>query len=296
MSYVGRFAPSSTGLPHFGTIFSACLAYQDARLNDGEFFVRLENLDRARCTVANERALVQAMAEVGVVWNDLIDQTVQQIHHAQALTELAIAKRLYPCRCSRKDIAARCKRAADGHYIYDGLCRPSVLGTLEWTSCEQAIRVALPEDTVSWNEFVRQQELVKNFHPLSEFGDPVVRRKNGEVCYQLAVVVDDAFSGVTNVVRGRDIAPATGLQVSLYNLLGLKTPKYRHHPLILAESKGKLSKSSRSMSWSELKLRYPKTLLDVLHLVCPTRNFSWDVVPALDQELVCGKKLLLRPV
>jgi glutamyl-Q tRNA(Asp) synthetase len=245
----GRFAPSTSGEAHPGTLLAALLAWLDARSRGGRIVLRLEDLDPARTRPAWAAAMVDALAWLGLDWDERTLQSERRAAHAAALDELAAAGVVYACACSR---AARTRPAPDGGYAYDNTCRARVVA--DWRSCGEPLRVRLPDERI---ELVDDLGMDLSQHPAAEMGDPVVRRRDGAIAYQLAVVVDDAAAGVTDVVRGRDIASSTATQVLLQRLLGVATPRYRHHFLLLEPGRTtKLAKLHGSIPFAQLRERY----------------------------------------
>jgi glutamyl-Q tRNA(Asp) synthetase len=237
---VGRFAPSATGPAHPGTLLAGLLAWLDIRSRGGRIVLRLEDLDPERCTRELADGLVAQLAWFGLDWDAVERQSDHGARHAAALDRLAAAGHLYPCELSRAQLAAGGRRAPDGGWAYDNRARGSALPSGGWRACALPLRARLPDGVIA----VRDQggaDLSQEAAACA--GDPLVRRRDGAVAYQLAVVVDDAASGVTDVVRGRDIAPSTATQVGLQRQLGLATPAYRHHLLLQeADGSGKLAK------------------------------------------------------
>ncbi|HEU0033390.1 MAG TPA: glutamate--tRNA ligase family protein [Kofleriaceae bacterium] len=264
----GRFAPSTTGEAHPGTLLSALLVWLDMRSRDGRVLLRLEDLDITRVKPAWSKQLVEACAFLGLDWDAVVTQSDRRAAHEAALDRLADAGRLYACTCSRarrsggRPAATAAggpappdnrRRAPDGGWAYDNTCRAQVVA--EWRTAAGAIRCRLPDERVV---LVDDGGLELSQTPAYEMGDPVVRRRDGVIAYQLAVVVDDADAAITDIVRGRDIAPSTATQVLLQRLLGLPTPHYRHHFLILERAEGdKLAKLHGSMPFSKLRVDYP---------------------------------------
>lgn len=248
----GRFAPSTTGLAHPGTLLSALLVWLDARSRGGRALLRLENLDVTRVRPGWATSMVDDLAWLGLDWDDVVDQSARRADHEAALDALAAAGRLYPCACSRKDREGG-RRAPDGSWAYPNTCRGRPLPAEGWRAASEPLRVRLDDGRV---EPVDEGGLDLSQDPAADMGDPVVVRRDGVVAYQLAVVVDDHGSGVDRVVRGRDIAPSTATQVALQRLLGWPTPAYRHHLLLLAPHGDKLAKLHGSMPASELRLRH----------------------------------------
>ena len=252
---ITRFAPSTTGEAHPGTLLSALLVWLDARTRGGRVLLRLEDLDRTRVRSSWSDELREACTWLGLDWDEVIVQSGRAAAHEAALDALAAAGRLYPCSCSR---AARAggRRAPDGGWAYDNTCRGTPLPAGGWRAVPAgaiALRVQLPDERI---ELVDEAGLELSQTPARDMGDPIVRRRDGVIAYQLAVVVDDADEGITDVVRGRDIAPSTATQVMLQRLLGLATPRYRHHFLLLEEGGGKLAKLHQSIPWSVVRARY----------------------------------------
>jgi glutamyl/glutaminyl-tRNA synthetase len=197
--------------------------------------------------------MCEALAWLGLDWDEVLTQSELGSQHEAALDALASQGLLYPCFCGRKDWRARGRPAPDGGVAYDNLCRDRTLPAGGWRDCSQAVRLRLPEGQVS---LVDESGLDLGQNPALEMGDPVVRRRDGVVAYHLVVVVDDAASGVTRVVRGHDLASSTAIQVLLHDMLDLPRPLYRHHFLLLEDSEQKLAKMRGSHPYEELKAQY----------------------------------------
>ncbi|MEW6561308.1 MAG: tRNA glutamyl-Q(34) synthetase GluQRS [Pseudomonadota bacterium] len=241
--YVGRFAPSPTGPLHAGSLVAALASWLDARAHDGVWLVRVEDVDFTRNVEGAAQIILQQLAACGLhpdrppVW-----QSQRGALYQQALDALIGADRAYPCGCSRSDIlavlASENRLPARGQEaIYPGTCRSGLHG-----SSPRSWRLRLPDDDgqpLIWFD----RRLGEQSHILSlECGDFVLKRADGAWAYQLAVVVDDAEQGVTDVVRGEDLATSTARQIALQRLLGLPTPRYLHTPLVRGEDGEKLSK------------------------------------------------------
>ena len=248
MRMTGRFAPSTTGEAHPGTLLSALLVWLDARSRGAHVLLRLEDLDPARTKAVWADQMIAALAWLGLDWDGVTVQSGRGAAHEAALDRLAAAGRLYPCACSR---AARTRPAPDGGFAYDNTCRGRPLP--DWRASREPLRVQLPDDRV---ELVDDNGVDLSQTPARDMGDPIVRRRDGAIAYQLAVVVDDTDAGVTDVVRGRDIAPSTATQVLLQQLLAMPTPRYRHHFLLLEPSRDKLAKLHGSIPFSAVSARY----------------------------------------
>lgn len=247
----GRFAPSTTGPAHPGTLLAALLCWLDARSRGLRIILRLEDLDPERCRPEHAEAMIRDLAWLGLDWDAVETQSRQGARHEAALDALVAQGRLYPCTASRKDLAGG-RRAPDGGWAYDNRGRGTPLPPGGWRACDLPLRVRLedgPEAPVD------EGGVPLAGVPATTFGDPVVRRRDGAVAYHLACVVDDHASGVSRVVRGRDIAPSTMIQAGIQRLLGLPTPVYRHH-LLLVEGERKHSKFHGAVGAEALRRRY----------------------------------------
>jgi glutamyl/glutaminyl-tRNA synthetase len=300
---VSRFAPSTTGFAHPGTLLSALLVWLDARSLGGRAVLRLEDVDHTRCKPEWADEMRAAMAWLGLAWDELAVQSARARRHEAALDQLEAAGRLYPCSCTRSERRGG-RRAPDGGWAYENTCRDRPLPPGGWRAVTEVLRARLPDDSV---DLIDESGLVLSQTPAFEMGDPVVRRRDGVLAYQLVVVVDDADQGVSRVVRGKDIAPSTATQVLLQRLLGVATPAYRHHLLLVepprrdegAAEAGpliKLAKLHGSIPFSDVRARYTGAelcgalahaigLLDVRAAVTPAelvRGFSWQRVRQRD--------------
>jgi len=277
-----RFAPSTTGEAHPGTLLSALLVWLDARARGGRVVLRLEDLDTTRVKKAWGDELVAALAWLGLDWDETVVQSGRNTAHEAALDRLAGAGRLYPCTCSRADRAGG-RRAPDGGWAYENTCRGTPLPAGGWREVTANLRTQLDDDRV---ELVDAGGLDLSQTPARDMGDPIVRRRDGVIAYQLAVVVDDADAGITDVVRGRDIAPSTATQVLLQRLLGYPTPRYRHHFLLLEPSGDKLSKLHRSLPFSRLRATFDGPQL--CGLLAHIAGISERATPCTPAELVAS--------
>ena len=250
---IGRFAPSSTGPAHPGTLLAALLAWLDARSRGGRVVLRIEDLDPERCRPEFTSGLINDLAWMGLDWDAVEVQSHHRTRHEAALDRLAALGRLYPSPISRRDLEAIGRRAPDGGWAYDNRERSRMLPAGGWRACAEPLRVRLDDGVVALAD---ESGLDLTQDPSSAFGDPLVRRRDGAIAYQLAVVVDDAAAGVTRVVRGCDIAPSTATQVALQRLLGLPTLVYRHHLLLLEQRGHKLAKLHGAVGASQLRAVY----------------------------------------
>ena len=245
--YVGRFAPSPTGLLHAGSLVAALASWLDARAHQGRWLVRIEDVDTPRCIPGAGEQILNQLARCGLVPDGpVLWQSQRGEIYQQALDQLIAQGLAYPCGCSRKDIEAAQTSPTERHHaqVYPGTCRAGLNGkpARAWRLNVQAVRKArgLPAVT-RWTDrrLGEQAEDVEK-----EVGDFVLRRADGLWAYQLAVVVDDAAQGVTDVVRGEDLADNTARQIVLQQALGLPTPRYMHTPLVLGANGEKLSKQN----------------------------------------------------
>ncbi|NKE65879.1 tRNA glutamyl-Q(34) synthetase GluQRS [Ramlibacter sp. RBP-2] len=241
-AYVGRFAPSPTGPLHAGSLVAALASWLDARAHGGRWLVRIEDVDQPRCVPGADRLILRQLADCGLLPDaQPLWQSTRSALYQAALDDLASAGRAYPCGCSRKDIeqalAARGRpRERHGELVYPGTCRTGLHGREP-----RAWRFRVEPGVVRWTDrrLGAQQQDVE-----AEVGDFVLRRADGLWAYQLAVVVDDAQQGITQVVRGEDLADNTARQIHLQQALRLPTPGYLHTPLVLGSDGEKLSKQN----------------------------------------------------
>jgi glutamyl/glutaminyl-tRNA synthetase len=253
ISGIGRFAPSSTGPAHPGTLLAALLCWLDCRARGARVVLRLEDLDLERCRPEFAPAMIDDLAWLGLDWDVVEFQHANHARHEAAIDRLAALGVLYPSAISRRDLEASGRRAPDGGWAYDNRERGTPLPTGGWRSCELPLRVRLPDGVV---RPVDLGGLDLTQDPGQAFGDPVVRRRDGAIAYHLASVVDDDAVGVTQVVRGRDLATSSATQVALRQVLGLPVPTYRHHLLLLERHDRKLAKFHGAVGAGELRRHY----------------------------------------
>ena len=307
MSGVGRFAPSTTGPAHPGTLLAALLCWLDARSRGMRLVLRLEDLDPERCRPEWREAMPRDLAWLGLDWDAIEHQSANGERHAAALDRLAAEGRLYPCACSRRALAAAGERAPDGGWRYAGTCRERALPTGGWRASGEALRVRLPRGRVAAHD-ESGRDLSRDV--AASFGDPVVRRRDGAVAYGLAAVVDDAAADVTRVVRGRDLAETTPVQNALRQLLALPVPVHRHHLLLLEPRGEKLAKFHGAVGAPELRRHLDApALCGLLAEACGlaepgTRRTPADLLAGFDWARVAeadrvarwtGDRLLLDP-
>ena len=294
----GRFAPSPSGRMHLGNLWSCLLAWLAARSQGGRKVLRLEDLDPDRCTQAWCDQVMRDLEWLGLSWdNQPVYQSRRTEAYRAAFTQLEERGLIYPCYCTRAErLAASAPHRSDGVVVYDGRCRrlsPQERSELARTR-RPAWRVEVPEETVSFTDRIQgpfSQNLAR------ECGDFILRRSDGVYAYQLAVVVDDAAMGVTQVVRGSDLLDSTPRQLGLQEALGLPHPEYGHVPLLLATDGRRLAKRDRDQELGILREKYtaPELVGRLAHLaglipepapVTPAELvplFSWEKLPKEDR-------------
>ena len=247
---VTRFAPSPTGFLHLGHAWSAVRAHDLARSATGRFVLRIEDIDRARCREPFVDAILADLSWLGLAWDGPpVVQTTRAREHAAALDRLKSAGLIYPCTCTRAEIAQSAPHGPAGA-IYPGTCRgrardeagPETAWRLD------VARAATVAGPLSWWD--RDREIVVDARA---GGDVVLARKGLGVAYHLAAVVDDAAAGVTDVVRGADLVQATPVQRLLQALLGLRSPRYHHHALIVGPDGTRLAKRTAGATLADLR-------------------------------------------
>ncbi|MDD2700355.1 MAG: tRNA glutamyl-Q(34) synthetase GluQRS [Sideroxydans sp.] len=237
LQYRGRFAPSPTGPLHFGSLVAAVGSYLDARHHHGTWLIRMEDLDTPRCVPGAADDILRTLDAFGLHSDEpVIYQSQRTAAYEEALTQLKKNGDVYPCCCTRKEIADSAINGIEGP-VYPGSCRYGILEGRE----ARAWRVWTDDKALTFEDAL-QGRITQ--HLQSEIGDFVVKRADGLFAYQLAVVVDDAFQDITHVVRGADLLNSTPRQIHLQQLLGLRVPHYMHLPIAVNEAGEKLSKQT----------------------------------------------------
>lgn len=247
-TYIGRFAPSPTGPLHAGSLVAALASWLDARAHEGQWLVRMEDVDLPRCITGMDDVILSQLASMGMVSDaPVVYQSKRTALYESALTALQSENLVYRCYCSRKEI---------GSSIYPGTCREALrAGLLQgtWPVGQYAYRLRTNDQLTTWTDR-RLGQLTQNV--AREVGDFVIKRADGLFAYQLAVVVDDLEQGMTHIVRGEDLADNTARQIALKHALQATWDKasgsvdfgYLHVPLVLAEDGQKLSKQNGAMA------------------------------------------------
>ncbi|MDQ3186481.1 MAG: tRNA glutamyl-Q(34) synthetase GluQRS [Pseudomonadota bacterium] len=262
--YRGRFAPSPTGALHFGSLVAAVGSYLEAKSRHGKWLVRIENLDQSRETPGASTEILSTLEAFGMEWDgEVIYQSRRNTAYQAALALLEKRNLIYPCVCSRKEIADSSIVGLDGP-IYPGTCR----GSFANEEHPGARRVRTDNKLVEFQDGLRGwvRQRLEN-----DIGDFVLRRADGVFAYQLAVVVDDAEQGITHVVRGEDLLSSTSRQVYLQQLLGYATPAYLHLPVVVNANGEKLSKQTHAT---------PVATADPISQLIMAIRFLGQVLPA----------------
>lgn len=237
IQYRGRFAPSPTGPLHFGSLAAAVGSFLDARYHHGTWLVRMEDLDVPRCMPGAADDILRTLEAFGLHWDgEIAHQSQRSTPYEATLQRLKDSGAVYPCCCTRREIADSALHGIDG-VVYPGTCRNGVSAGREG----RAWRVRTDNCPVEFDDALQG---FQSQHLASEIGDFVVKRADGMFAYQLAVVVDDAFQNITHVVRGADLLLSTPRQIYLQRLLGFATPAYMHLPVAVNAQGEKLSKQT----------------------------------------------------
>ena len=305
----GRFAPSPSGRMHLGNLFCALLSWLSVKSQGGEWILRIEDLDTARCRPDYARQVEEDLRWLGLAWDEGGSAGGPDAPYFQsertALYEAALARLrgmglVYPCFCTRAQLhAASAPHREDGLTVYPGTCRGLTaedIARREAAGRKGALRLRVPEETVTFTDGHLGE--VTEYLP-TDCGDFLLRRSDGLFAYQLAVVVDDAAMGVTEVVRGADLLSSTPRQLLLYELLGWEAPEFYHFPLLLSLDGRRLSKRDGDLGLGALRERYtPEEVVGKLAYLAGqnpgggsrtpeelAQGFDWDAVPRRDIRL-----------
>jgi glutamyl-Q tRNA(Asp) synthetase len=242
MTYRGRFAPSPTGPLHFGSLVSALASWLDARAHGGAWLVRIEDIDGPRTVPGAAEDILSTLERFGMhadeppVW-----QSHRIARYQEAVEQLKAAGLVYPCGCTRKEIADSLlyAHARNTTLAYPGTCRNGLHG-----KPARAWRLRVPNGEAAAIRFEDRWQGTQMQNLATEVGDFVLRRADGQWAYQLAVVADDADAGITHIVRGADLMDSTARQIYLQRCLGVPTPEYLHVPVVTNDQGEKLSKQN----------------------------------------------------
>ena len=274
MKYIGRFAPSPTGPLHLGSLVAALASWLDARANKGVWLVRIEDIDQERCHADFSQVILDQLRRCGLISDQEVVYQSQRAQlyetHVQTLKQKDL---LYPCGCSRTDIAnavnATGPRTNSAPLIYPGTCRLKTEKTFKWDGTfvhandqshnkKPALRIKTVDQTILWHDRLSGASQQNIFN---EVGDFVIKRADGPYSYQLCVVVDDIDQSITHVVRGKDLADNTPRQMYLFEQLQCPPPIYLHVPLVRNEKGEKLSKQTFAPA---LELASPQNVLSTM--------------------------------
>jgi len=271
----GRFAPTPSGFLHLGNIFCTLLAWLNAKSQGGSIVLRIEDLDTVRCSRSKADRLAKDLEWLGLLWDEgaysnshssSYFQSERSEIYAAYLQQLTSTGNIYPCFCSRSELhAVNAPHLSDGRFIYSGTCYSLTEEerALKQQSRKPAYRLHVPDKLVEFQDLLYGKQ---GFNLAKENGDFIIRRSDGVYAYQLAVTIDDALMGITEVVRGRDLLGSTPLQIYLHSLLGFKPPQYMHIPLLVAPDGRRLAKRDHDMDLELIRKSYhsPEPLLGYL--------------------------------
>ena len=311
MTPVGRFAPSPSGRIHLGNILCCLLAWLSVRQKGGRVLLRIEDLDTARCPRRYSEQMLEDLHWLGLDWDEGPEVSGPQEPYYQsertefyeaALQKLQEQGLVYPCFCTRAELhAASAPHREDGQVLYAGTCRHLTAEQIAEKRCVRApaLRLQVPDDLWGFTDG-HMGDYGENL--ARDCGDFLLRRSDGMFAYQLAVVLDDAAMGVTEVVRGADLLDSTPRQLYLYHLLGLKPPAFIHFPLLLTADGRRLSKRNADAGLDDLRPRFsPEEILGKLAYLAgfnPAMEprtaeqlltvFDWNKVPQADIRIPEG--------
>jgi len=270
---------------HLGNLWSCLLAWLSARSAGGSMVLRLEDLDPDRCKKEYCEQVMRDLEWLGLSWdNEPVWQSRRTEAYAEAFEQLNRQDLIYPCYCTRAErLAASAPHRSDGVQVYDGRCRRlSPDETAEFARTRRpAWRVQVPEQTVAFEDLCQghyEEDLTR------DCGDFILRRSDGVYAYQLAVVVDDAMMGVTQVVRGSDLLDSTPRQLWLQEALGLPHPEYGHVPLLLAPDGRRLAKRDRDQELGQLQSKY--TASELVGRLALAAGLIPEYAPVTPEQLI----------
>jgi glutamyl-Q tRNA(Asp) synthetase len=275
-TYRGRFAPSPTGPLHFGSLVAAVGSFLDAKKNNGIWLIRIEDLDTPRCMSGATESIL-ATLDAFKLYSDeaIIYQSKRTEAYVAELHSLQLRHAIYPCCCTRKEISDSALHGIEG-FVYPGTCRTGIPAGREG----KALRVRTDNQAIEFDDALQGHI---SQHIENQIGDFVVKRADGLFAYQLAVVVDDAYQGITHIVRGADLLASTPRQIHLQRLLGFATPRYMHLPIAVNRTGEKLSKQTLAtpvdVSQAATTLLH---VLEFLHQAPPAYLAKSDVKTILD--------------
>lgn len=295
MAVTGRFAPSPSGRIHLGNILCCLLAWLSARQKGGRVILRIEDLDTARCPRRYGEQMCRDIQWLGLDWDEgpviggpsgPYEQSRRTALYQAALERLEAQGLVYPCFCTRAELhAASAPHREDGQVVYPGTCRgltaEQAAERARRTGRAPALRLRVPEEEITFIDGHMGE--YGEWLP-EDCGDFLLRRSDGMFAYQLAVVVDDAAMGVTEVVRGADLLASTPRQLLLYRLLRLEAPAFYHFPLLLGSDGQRLSKRNADAGLDTLGERY--TASEILGKLAYLAGFNPSAEPRSGESLL----------
>ena len=286
---VGRFAPTPSGRMHLGNVFAAVVSWLSVKARDGEWVLRMEDLDTQRTSEDFAQTLREDLTWLGLTWDrETTPQSLRSRDYDRYFAFLREKELLYPCYCTRSQLhSVNAPHLSDGTYVYPGTCRSLTQEQQQSMNRQPAWRVKVPDRLWRLTDLA-QGEFCQNL--ATDCGDFVVRRADGCYVYQLAVVVDDGEAGVTEVVRGMDLLGSAPRQMYLQSLFGFPAPQYGHVPMLLAPDGRRLSKRDRDLDLGVLRqdmtsqqllgrLAFAAGIIDreeAVSLEELTKIFSWE--------------------
>lgn len=305
----GRFAPTPSGFLHLGNVFCSLLAWLYAKAAGGSITLRIEDLDPQRCSKEKADALAHELEWLGLTWDDGAYASANSEHYFQSrrsniyaeyFAKLKKQGLVYPCFCSRGELhAAEAPHASDGRIIYAGTCRK--LTQAEREAKERlrrpAWRVCVTDEPLS---FTDEHYGMQTANLSADCGDFILRRSDGVYAYQLAVVIDDALMGITQIVRGADLLSSTPMQLYLYRLLGLTPPTFCHIPLLVDADGRRLAKRDGDLEIGLLRKRFgsPEPIIGLLaylagQLEKPEPIKAAELLPLFDAEKIPRENIIV---
>ena len=309
---IGRFAPTPSGFLHLGNVFCSLLAWLYAKSSGGRIILRVEDLDPQRCSRQKADQLARDLEWLGLEWDEgayvsenseSYFQSKRSDIYAEYFVQLQEHEFVYPCFCSRSELhAAEAPHLSDGRIIYAGTCRHLTAEQREAKAQRRApaYRLRVEDKPISFLDGHYGQQ---SYNLAEESGDFIVRRSDGVFAYQLAVTIDDALMGITQVVRGCDLLSSTPMQLYIYRLLGFTPPAFCHIPLLVDASGRRLSKRDGDLEIAALRKLYgsPEPIIGLLaffagQIARPEPMRAKDLLPIFDAEKIPTKNIAVPEV
>ena len=284
---------------HLGNIYTALLSWLSVKSRGGQWILRIEDLDPQRSKPEYARMIEDDLRWLGLEWdeggqegkgsNGPYMQSQRHQFYEEALERLKSTGLCYPCTCTRADIlATQAPHESDGRVVYKGTCRPSVMPSpYDMENHHASVRLCVPDEEISFIDRIKGIQSVNLARHCVDF---ILRRGDGAWAYQLAVVVDDALMGVTEVVRGDDLLLSAAQQIYLYRLLGFDPPEFAHVPLVCNEAGVRLSKRDRSLSMEYLRGHHSPE--EILGMAAHRAGLIPSPTPVSLSELLSNEKIM----